>query len=624
MIADPAATRPSSPYRTVPDLLAGRARATPDKIAFCALDEHDAWQPIAWRVYAERVERIAAGLRLAGLGRGHRAAILAPTSLEWECAQMACLTQGISVVGVDVNYPLEQRDEALRSVPIDVLVVQDEACASSIPADIVAKLTRFVAVEPGSGRSSAGVVSLDSLMIDPARSAGGGASAAAEPDDEALVVFSSGTTGRPKAIPYTHRQVLAAVTSILDAYPDIVEGSHLLCWLPLANLFQRIVDFCGIQRGATSYVISDPKEVMRYVRRANPHLLIGVPRFYEKLHAGIRDRIAASPRPMSALASRAVAAGAKRATAARERRKSSAFNRGAAKVADRLVLRRLRRTFGSNLRYLVSGSAPMPLWLLDWFDGIGLPVLEAYGISENIVPIAMNRPGERRPGTVGKPLPGQDVRLAEDNEILVRGPGVFRGYLSAPGEVPMGPDREGFWATGDYGEIDADGFLRVVGRKTDVFKLSTGRWIAPASIEGLLRRIPYVEHAMALGAGHGSVVALIAVDSAKFARGTKQRDSAAQTSRVPARDADESIRRDVLAATADLPPYQRPAGVLVTKQLFTIEGGALTSNLKLRRAVVETRYAAEIERLFADLAMSTGRSNAVAPQGIATPLVRWA
>ena len=193
---------------------------------------------------------------------------------------------------------------------------------------------------------------------------------------------------------------------------------------------------------------------MRYVRSANPHLLIGVPRFYEKLYAGICERIAKSPRPMSALANRVLAAGASRARAARERRKLSAFIRGPAKIADRLILRRLRRTFGSNLRYLVSGSAPMPLWLLDWFEGIGLPILEAYGVSENIIPVAMNRPDARRPGTVGRPLAGQEVRLAEDNEILVRGPGVFRGYLSDQGEGPAGPDTAGFWATADYGEFD--------------------------------------------------------------------------------------------------------------------------------------------------------------------------
>jgi long-chain acyl-CoA synthetase len=595
------ATLPRLHLRIIPDLVSRRVRVTPGGIAFCALGPHDAWQPVTWQEFADRVRWIAVALRAAGLRRGHRAAILAPNSMDWECTQMACLWLGISVVGVDLNYPIDQRNDVLRSVEIDALFVQDEASAGSIPTEARGRLQRLVTFHPGSGESASGAASLHLLLSNVPPPGLMDVPATAEPDDEALIVFSSGTTGRLKAVPYTHRQVLAAVSSILDAYPDIAEGSHLLCWLPLANLFQRIVDFCGIERGATSYVIGDPSSVMRYLPRANPHLLIGVPRFYEKLHDGIRDRIAAAPRLVSAVAMRALATAARRATAARERRKSSAFRRGAAKVADRLVLRRLRRIFGSNLRYLVSGSAPMPLWLLDWFSGIGLPVLEAYGVSENIIPVAMNRPGEFRSGTVGKPLPGQDVRLAENNEILVRGPGVFLGYLTAPGEVAIGPDREGFWATGDYGAFDADGYLRVVGRKSEVFKLSTGRWIATADIEALLRRLPYVEHAMVLGAGRRFVVALISIESAPVARAGMRGAIAARVASLPARDADDIIRRDVVAATASLAPYQRPAGVLVTTRRFTIASGEITANLKLRRSVVEPEFAATIEGLFSAL-----------------------
>jgi len=623
VIAESPTNPPLSPYRVVPDLLAARVRDTPDRVAFWTLDEREAWLPVTWQEYAERVAGLAAALRQLGLRPGHRAAILAPTSLDWECVQMACLTLRVSVIGVDLNYAADTRDQVLRSVPPDVLFVRDAAGAASIPADVTERLLRCIVFESGAVHTSSGATSLASLLRTWSPAEGPHAPAEAEPDDEAFVVFSSGTTGFPKAIPYTHRQVLAAVASILDAYPDIAEGSHLLCWLPLANLFQRIVDLCGIARGATSYVIGDPKEVMRYVRRASPHLLIGVPRFYEKLHAGICERIGMSPRPMSSLATRILASGARHARTARERPDLPFVKRRSTQIADRLVLRRLRRTFGSNLRYLVSGSAPMPLWLLDWFDGIGLPVLEAYGISENIIPVAMNRPGARRPGTVGRPLAGQEVRLADDSEILVRGPGVFGGYLSDQGGGPAGPDATGFWATGDYGEFDADGFLRLVGRKSDTFKLSTGRWIAPAGIEALLRRIPYVEHAMALGAGHRFVVAILAVDSAKLSADTRRRNRAAPTKQSSARIPDEVIRRDALAAMAELPAHERPAGVLVTANRLSIEGGELTSNLKLRRSAVGTRYAAEIDAIYLVLEGRSERSDRDMPGDGASLLVRW-
>jgi len=577
-------------------------RETPVRIGFSGLDENDAWQPVTWFLYAERVARIAAALRAAGLGRGHRAAILAPTSMDWQYTQMACLVRGIAVVGIDPNYARDQRDDALRSVAIDALFVQDERVVASIPADIKAGLKRFVTFRSGSGSPPFPATTLDALMQPVVeRYSMDEVAADVEPDDEALVVFSSGTTGRPKAIAYTHRQVLLAIQSILDAYSDIEEGSHLLCWLPLANLFQRVVDFCGIERGATSYVIEDPKAVMQYVRRVNPHLLIGVPRFYEKLYAGVRDKIAESSRPVSAAANWALEAGVRRARAARGAGPSFAVARLSGRVADRLVLRRLRSMFGSNMRYLVSGSAPMPLWLLDWFEGIGFPVFEAYGVSEDIVPIAMNRPGARRPGTVGKPLAGQEVLLADDNEILVRGPGVFSGYAGkTPGDLPA-PDDHGFWATGDYGEFDADGFLRVRGRKSDAFKLSTGRWVAPATIEDPFRRLPYVEHAMVLGAGQRHIVALVSLDPARIPGSAKGPAATEGAAAPPGLDEDDAIRRDVLEATALLPPFQRPRGLLLTTRVFTIAGGELTSNLKLRRNVVEKEFASQIQRLFAAL-----------------------
>lgn len=537
---------------------------------------------------------------------------------------MACLAVGMSVAGIDANYPAGLRDDVLRSIAIDALFVQDEASAATIPADVHGRLKGLVVFQSASESPPAGAMSLASLTRNAAKPNDADTMTTVGPDDEALVVFSSGTTGRPKPIAYTHRQALDAVRAILGAFPDIGDGSHLLCWLPLANLFQRIVNLCGIERGATSYVISDPKDVMQFVPRANPHLLIGVPRFYEKLYAGFRGRMAASSRPLAGLANWALDTGVRNARAARAQGRRSPFDRVRVQIADWLVLRRIRNAFGSNLRYLVSGSAPMPLWLLEWFEGIGLPVFEAYGVSENIVPVAMNRPGMHRLATVGKPLPGQEMRLAFDSEILVRGPGVFHGYLSDSGTTAPGPDAQGFWATGDYGELDADGFLRITGRKSEVFKLSTGRWVAPAGLEGVLRRLPYVEHAIALGAGRPFVVALLSIGSGRIVRGAPGDVDPAHATAPPAGETDKLIRRDVRAATSALPPHERPAGVLVTTRQFTIEGGELTSNLKLRRVVVEREFATEIERLFAVL-----ESGVYAPQGrgsddASIPLVHWA
>ena len=202
-------------------------------------------------------------------------------------------------------------------------------------------------------------------------------------------------------------------------------------------------------------------------------------------------------------------------------------------------------------------------------------------------------------------------------------PACFVAICPIKVEARAGPDAAGFWATGDYGEFDADGFLRLVGRKSDNFKLSTGRWIAPAGVEALLRRLPYVEHAMAVGAGHRFVVAILAVDLAKLSAGTRRRGRAAPTKQLSARIPDEVIRRDVIAAMAELPPHERPAGVLVTANPLSIEGGELTSNLKLRRSAVEAKYAVEIDAIYAVLEGRAGQSDRDAPGDAASPLVRW-
>jgi long-chain acyl-CoA synthetase len=250
----------------------------------------------------------------------------------------------------------------------------------------------------------------------------------------------------------------------------------------------------------------------------------------------------------------------------------------------------------------------MPVWLLEWFHAIGIVVLEAYGITENIIPVAMNRPHSFKFGTVGTALPGNDVVIAGDGELLVKGKGVFHGYhREETRSAPLSAD--GYLATGDYAEIDTDGFITLKGRKSEVFKTSTGHRIAPSGIESCIRRIPYVEHAVVFGAGRKCPMALVSV-SIDFLKlhapggGHNSREKA--TRLLP--DVLDSIRADVQREVASLPPHQRPSGILVTTEPFTIEGGELTANLKLRRKNVEHKYQGHIERVYGELEKSKDTS----------------
>jgi len=254
---------------------------------------------------------------------------------------------------------------------------------------------------------------------------------------------------------------------------------------------------------------------------------------------------------------------------------------------------------GPDLRYMVSGSAPMPLWLLERYHAMGLLILEAYGLSENVIPIAANRLNAYRFGTVGRPLRGCEVRVAEDGELMVRGPGVIRAYYGEEQTELL--DSDGYLATGDFAVIDPDGFVTLTGRKSEIFKTATGRRIAPAAIEGLLLQVPDVEHAVVFGASRPFLVAVVVASP----RGMAGKEwSAAGPQHLLAYC--EGLRAQLARHLEPLPAYQRPAGLVVTTRPLSVADGDLTMNLKLRRPGIAARYAAELDALYRRLAEPPG------------------
>ncbi|MCU0970147.1 MAG: AMP-binding protein [Rubrivivax sp.] len=579
----------------MPALLQARAAATADAPALWARRTSAGWEAVTWRQFRDTVATVAARLRALGVGRGDCVGILAPSVPDWDIAQFAAMAVGAVVVGLDPHDTDERLAQVAATCAATVVFAQDGATLDRLGAPCLEALrlaVTFVPTGGGDGR----LAFHDLTHAAPAPSAWNDAHA----DDPALIVFTSGTTGEPKGIRYTHRQVCAAVSSILEAFPDIAPGSRLACWLPLSNLFQRMINLCAVGRGAQVFYVEDPRTLMQHVGAIAPHLLIGVPRFYEKLHAGIVDAIQARPRWQRRLAQWAIAAGDRRARALRAGAPLGPATRVAAAVAEHLVLRRLRAILGPNLRFLISGSAPMPPWLLERLHALGFLVLEAYGMSESIVPVAANRPGAFRFGTVGRPLAGSEVKLADDGELLLRGPGVFAGYLGEAGANERF-DADGFLASGDYARLDADGFVSLVGRKSEVFKTSTGRRVAPAIVESHLRGVAYVEHAVLFGAQRPFVVALIVVAQAAL-----ERRLGGTLGDVDPTAAAAAVRADLAAAVHDLPGPLRPAGVVVTTRSFSVAGGQVTPNLKVRRAQVAADYAGPIDELYAEIGRAGG------------------
>ena len=553
---------------TVPGLLSVRSADSPNEPALWQLAADEQWVASRWADYRQAVASLANGFRKLGLAPGDRVAILAPSSKEWDYVQLAILAAGGVAVGLDPHGLDEHTQEIARRCGFSGVVLQDPRLLEKLGDEARRNLRFVVSIE---ACADPAIVELSSLITDDVQGDGWNQ---AQADAAATIIFTSGTTGAPKGIEYTHRQICQAVAAILSAFPEIAEGSRLACWLPLSNLFQRIINLCAIGCCAQTFYLADPREIMRFVASIAPHVFIGVPRFYEKLYAGMQQALASKPAWQQTLVRWALDVGERHAAARRAGVPGGPLLTLQLAVAERLVLSKLRVILGPNLRFLISGSAPMPVWLLERFHAMGLLVLEAYGLSENIIPVALNRPDQFRFGSVGLPL--GEVQLAEDGELLVRGPGVFRAYFGEHGSEAR-IDSDGFLASGDFAAIDADGFITLTGRKAEIFKTSTGRRVAPALIESLLRQLPQVDYAAVFGAGRTQPTALLVISEAAW-RGDPHSFC-------------ERLRRDAQRALAPLPAYLHPAGVALTTRMFTIAGGELTANLKMRRRAIEASFA---------------------------------
>ncbi len=581
---------------TVPALFEARVKQSPERTAVYALDASGNWQGTSWKALLEAVLPLAAGLRRHGVTTGTPVGLMARTSPTWDVIHYAALRAGGVIVGMDGHDLDENIHHIIEQTGITTLVVQEPSLLDKLTPTLRQRLQTVVSIDPPPEPEGA-PLSLSALRdqglqapLDPADRPA--------PSDPATIIFTSGTTGKPKGILYRHEQVTHACRSILEAFPDIDEESRLPCWLPLSNLFQRMINICAIAIGASTFYVEDPREIMKHLPAINPHVFLGVPRFFEKLHEGMMAQIQKSPIPRRALAKTALRIGERRAAALRHHTRPGVLTASLHRLLDPMVLKRFRGAMGSNLQFMISGSAPMPLWLLERFHGMGLLILEAYGISENIVPMAMNRPEDFRFGTVGKPVTGNDIQLQEDGEVLVKGTGVFSGYLGREAD-PTSPLREdGYLQTGDLAVLDEEGYLSLKGRKSEIFKTSTGRKIAPVGIEDRIRKLDYVEHAVILGAQRKFLVALLSLSPKALARRAEEAGLAVEVAGTVPEALHETIRQDVQEQVQQLPPYQQPAGLLLTLEPFTIEGGELTGNLKIRRKNVQQKYQQAIDELY--------------------------
>ncbi len=569
--------------------------------------DSDGWVDISYREVEWGVRAASAGLRALGLERGDRAAILSPNRPEWTLADYGCLCAGVidvpiypSLTAAQVRYLLSDSGARLIFVSDRDQLDKILEIRSECPA-----LEWIVVFDPEEGLSEGAIQWGDFL----ARGGGGvtsghedgfrEAALSARPEDTATVLYTSGTTGDPKGVMLTHNNLYSNVQAASRVLP-IDQRDSSLSFLPLSHVFQRMVDYLFFSLGCSIAYGRSIQLVTEDLKEVRPTFVVSVPRLYEKVHASVTEA-----RGLKGLVVKgALSAGRRWADAKLAGKEPGAGTRWAYAIADRLVFRKLREAVGGRIRHFVSGGGPLSPDINRFFFSAGIVILEGYGLTETSPVTNVNGPRDfpanYRIGTVGKPVPGTEERIAADGEILVRGPQVMKGYYNLPERTAEAMTEDGWFRTGDIGEIDADGFLRITDRKKDIIVTAGGKNVAPQPIENLLRRNRYVDQPVLIGDRRKFISLLLTPNFDAVQGWARTQGIAALDRRALLSDArvQELLTREVFSELKDLSRVEMPKKVLLLEQGFTIDDGTLTPSLKVKRRVVEARYASAIDALY--------------------------
>jgi long-chain acyl-CoA synthetase len=421
---------------------------------------------------------------------------------------------------------------------------------------------------------------------------------AVKPSDLATIIYTSGTTGEPKGVMLTHGN-LATNMVASRALIALGEDERALSFLPLSHSFERMLSYVGLANGITLVFAESMDTVARDLVTVRPTLMTGVPRVFEKFQARILEKGQALPQPRRALFEWAMRVARARARVELARRRPSPVLALQMRLAERLVWAKVREGVGGRLRTLISGSAPLPPEVAAFFHGIGLPITEGYGLTETSPVLTGNPPGAAKLASVGVPIPGVELRIAEDGEILARGPNIMAGYYNKPADTAAVIEN-GWFHTGDIGRIDEDGYLFITDRKKDLIVTSGGKNVAPQPIEAILKRSPLIAEAVLLGDRRKFIAALLVPDFAALERRLAElgRPAGAREALVERADVLALYQEIVDALNRDLEQYERIKRFRLLPREFSMQAGELTPTLKVRRRTVETTWREVIEQLY--------------------------
>jgi len=568
-----------------------------------------AWRSLTHRELEERVRRAGLALQRLGVRRGERVAILSENRPGWLVADFACLGAGACDVPLYPTLPARQIAYILKdsaAVAIFVSSAPQLAKIQEIRPELPA-LKTIVAMDPDA--KGPGVVGLADLyaMGAEAEAAGGAERFKAEaltarPDDVATIIYTSGTTGDPKGVMLTHDNIWSNVMSALESF-SVGPTDSTLSFLPLSHIFERMAGhYLMLHAGAAIHYAESIDTVPANLVEVGPTIVTSVPRLYEKMYARVLENALGGGPIKKRIFFWAKDVGERWADHRLAGEQPPTLLNQQYALAQRLVFSKLKARTGGHLRFFVSGGAPLPADIAKFFYAAGLPILEGYGLTETSPVICVNLLERVRIGTVGPPIHGVEVRIAEDGEILTRGRHVMKGYLNKPEATREALDADGWFHTGDIGELDAEGCLRITDRKKDLIVTAGGKKVAPQPIEQLVKHNKYVANAVMLGDRRKFCILLVVPNFDQLERWAAYKQLAFANHRGLIRlpDVQAKMEREAYKMLGGLAKYEMPKKVLLLEHDFSIENGDLTPTLKVRRRIVEQRYQRQIDALYAE------------------------
>jgi long-chain acyl-CoA synthetase len=591
-------------YRSIPEMF--QAVTTKNAVSVGYRSKKDgAWLDSTWAECSAAVAGVGKGLIGLGVEHGQRVAILSQTRLEWVLCDLGTVTTGAVTVGIYPSTLAEDCRFVLEHSESVVVFVENAEQLEKI-LEVRAKLPelRHIVIYDGPSDPSNGVLAWDEFLqrgreIGDERYAARGA--AVQPDDVASVVYTSGTTGLPKGVMITHANLLFTCDSVQQCL-DFSSDKCTLLFLPLAHVFARLIAYVCVVSGITVAFAESFATVGENLKEIRPHFIPSVPRVYEKVYDKIITNAETAGGIKLKLFNWAVGVGTQESKLRQAKQTLPAVLKAKHALARKLVLHKIQNALGGRLEWAVSGAAPLNKTIAEFFDACGVTILEGIGMTENTSFTSVNRVDNNKFGTVGLAGPGIEQRLAEDGEVLYRGRNIMKGYFKDPEATAEAIDGEGWLHSGDIGEIDEDGFLKITDRKKDLIVTAGGKNVAPQRIERIVRTSHYISQVVAYGDKKKFVSALVTLDPEAIAEWAAQNGleqaSVEQLSGHP--EVVALIRNEVDDRNGQLASFESVRKFHILPRDLSIEDGEMTPSLKIKRKVVVERYNAELEALYAE------------------------